>query len=286
MKKPFSELLFGLLAFGLLIRSFFLAPETVFAKEKEVATTHDDPAVDPTDHSYTLRQNHPLLSGLSSLHSFFFIPTVYAKETTSPKLSFFSSLKHFIASLFTKPHVATVSTALPLASSSPSSTLHLSTYNSPATTTIIQKTTVIERTPVTEIKNTYTTGISEQQLNQKLSDLEAKLTSKLFSLPQTSSITQGTPSISIPSVTHLIAESQKIDKLSGADISNTAITDSTITNTPISGSSGSFTSLTATSISSTHHRCFKRLHFQLWLFHADFWVHYCYYHKCHVNLCR
>ncbi|MDP3646313.1 MAG: tail fiber domain-containing protein [bacterium] len=89
-------------------------------------------------------------------------------------------------------------------------------------------------------------GISESTLNQRLQELDTKLTSKIFSI--------SAPQSSAPSIQNIytqIAQSQRIDTLASVDISDSIWTSGTITGATISGASISGGTVAVASLSGT-----------------------------------
>ncbi|MDP3645825.1 MAG: hypothetical protein Q8R25_01945, partial [bacterium] len=89
-------------------------------------------------------------------------------------------------------------------------------------------------------------GISESILNQRLQELDTKLTSKIFSI--------SAPQSSAPSIQNIytqVAQSQRLDTLASVDISDSTWTSGTITGATISGASISGGTVAVASLSGT-----------------------------------
>ena len=88
-------------------------------------------------------------------------------------------------------------------------------------------------------------GVTEAILNDRLDQLENKLSNRIFSLSASLiSVPNSLPATG--GVTNTIALTQRIDNLNGTDISNPTITGGTITDATISGGN-----ITATALSGT-----------------------------------
>ncbi|MEK7601548.1 MAG: NYN domain-containing protein, partial [Patescibacteria group bacterium] len=85
-------------------------------------------------------------------------------------------------------------------------------------------------------------GITEEELNERLNQLNNKLVSQIYSITAVG----GSTPVASGGITNMIAATNRIDQLSGA-----AITGGTITGTTISGGSISGTSVSATTLSSS-----------------------------------
>ena len=148
------------------------------------------------------------------------------------------------------PSVSTPSTSSGQASSPPAaSTSFASTLPAAGNFPVAER--VIERI-VERALPTYTIsyppdggGVSETILNDRLDQLENKLSNQIFSLSASLiSIPNSLPATG--GVTNTIALTQRIDNLDGTDISNPTITGGTITDATISGGN-----ITATALSGT-----------------------------------
>src|SRR3989338_7077564 len=115
---------------------------------------------------------------------------------------------------------------------------------SPAATgpTTVINNPIVQRTVEVQRIVAESGGITEEELNTRLNQLDNKLTSQIYSITAVG----GSTPVASGGIVNMIAATNRIDQLSGA-----AITGGTITGTAISGGSISGTSVSATTLSAS-----------------------------------